>query len=292
MYRPFCAAVVLLSSIATAIAQPSGFGKDGGLQQVTFAQEKVCTNQQDRMVFGIKFQGCTAVVESIRKLDKLCTARVVDWPAFHNDRTSCFTAGDKADCVTAAMLCGKHDLESRSREGLPICTPRLGLALADEMHSSTIGAAPSRPLAANFLLIDITRGPRGSYGDLYTVDCGGNFCRVKAGCVGARAGRITSWLGSRGRYLASQWVQSSARSTEQESTGTAVDACKVSSCGDSSPAVSLLAEVKACLNISACLLKENVLFYRPTEERVKTVGETGNISIAVTLFMKDGTKIG
>jgi 20S proteasome alpha/beta subunit len=307
------AAVAIL--IATALCQSTGFTKDGGLQQVEFAQNSVNSNVNERTLVAVKYRACSVVLDiakrdtRIRKILQRDGRASAQSLGYFSDNVACLLVGVPADCERVRVLCNDIDSASRSDEGEPLSAPRLALLLADEAQRRSMEASASRKLAVNALLVDTrpgsaTAGHSGyEYGDIYIVDTSGSYVQAKAGCVGARAERVTAWLGTRGRYLAGRWQRRQRPSTHSPHSrptdsshnthNVSSDSVNIADCVNSTVAVSnnSVQEVnsqdatadddslRACLDLAAHCLQEN--YHRDAIS-------AGNYSVSLTMYQGGG----
>ena len=276
--------------------QPSGFSKDGSIQQVLFAQQAV-NRVDDHSVLAIKYQSCTIITtisktkSFISKLRTQSKSFTADVPLYKTPRLHCFVVGNKADAQQGRALCGDLDSMCRSNEGRLISAPRLALHLADEFQRYSMGSNPFRRLAINALIVNTdleNTKHTNNFGDIYTVDTSGSFASVKAGCIGGtRAERVNSWLNSRGRYLAARWLQKYAPSGSDQSEVNVMHSDTMENSQDDSnenlTAAAVASPVQdvdsssisGCFNITASCLLENF----PNDALIN-----GNYTVSVTVL--------
>ena len=276
--------------------QPSGFSKDGSIQQVLFAQQAV-NRVDDHSVLAIKYQSCTIITtisktkSFISKLRTQSKSFTADVPLYKTPRLHCFVVGNKADAQQGRALCGDLDSMCRSNEGRLISAPRLSLHLADEFQRYSMGSNPFRRLAINALIVNTdleNTKHTNNFGDIYTVDTSGSFASVKAGCIGgSRAERVNSWLNSRGWYLAARWLQKYAPSGSDQSEVNVMHSDTMENSQDDSnenlTAAAVASPVQdvdsssisGCFNITASCLLENF----PNDALIN-----GNYTVSVTVL--------
>lgn len=204
--------IILVQSLLLS-SQPSGFTRDGSLEQITFAQNKVVGGGHGRCALAIKYRTCTIVADILERRQRRSVETLADQLRLHtynSARTICKLVGDKADCSAARMQCSELDSDAHEEEGRCLSASRLSLGLTEEAQRSSMEGPAGRPLAVNALLLSCDKQNKGGFGDIFVVDTSGNYCRAKAAAVGCRSQRINAWLGTRGKYLAAQWLARSA----------------------------------------------------------------------------------
>jgi 20S proteasome alpha/beta subunit len=284
----------LLASMQLLTCQVGGFSKDGSLEQVSFAQVRVFSSNEPRSVVGIKYRSCTVLIDILEKLRRTSTS-VDTEECYNNGRALCFMTGDNADCAAARLNCNAFDSEAHAKEGRYLGAARMSLLLADNAQRRSMGFL-GRPLAVNALVVNCDPRSRRDFGDIFVIDTTGSFYRAKAASIGPRSGRTDSWLGTRGRYLASQWLARQPGAERHQTdrtgepavteerdnppggrTGSALHADKVTIA-----ALSASQDMEACIDIAACCLRENM----PAD-----LLASGNCTVAVTV-LTNGTMRG
>ena len=227
IYTILCMVVQLFA----VSGQTGGFGKDGTIPQVVFAQNAVEKNVDEASLIAIRYKRCSVIVDITRRVPQ--SALLLDAPdqyciSYRSKFLTALFVGNRADSQKANSLCSELDTTSRLNNGVSLTAPQLSLKLADYAQDKSMELSVERLLAVNALIIDTDDSGVGSsssrndksnmsnnkkkhnniinpsYGDIYKVDVSGNFFRCRAVCVGARAGRVNAWLDTRGRYLAGQ----------------------------------------------------------------------------------------
>lgn len=199
--------------ISFASAQ-SGLMQDGTIEQLVFAQAAVMNTPEEATLVAIKYEDATVLLDIRKKVDHFATLKASgekdeSCVSYANPNFRVMMLGNKADVLTAKVLCSELDANSRLNEGVELSAARMALHLADEAQRCSMELSASRQLAFNALVLNTntphnTHSNNGGFGDIYKVDVSGNFQRCKAVCIGAREGRINSWLGTRGRFIASR----------------------------------------------------------------------------------------
>lgn len=277
----------------------SGFMSDGSIEQLVFAQAAVMNTPEEATLVAIKYEDATILLEVTKKVElftalKASVGNSESSLLYSNSKLRALLVGNKADAITAKVLCSELDANSRVNEGVELSAARMSPLLADAAQKCSMELSASRQLAFNALVINTettntqalqnTKKSRG-FGDIYKVDVSGNFHRCRAVCIGAKEGRINSWLGTRGRFIASRLALKGSSSTSYAANnddkqngngaegdtaaapvaaGDIVDHCIVSNCS-----------LQNCFNISACCLLENYS---------RDALYSGNYSVCVTVL--------
>jgi hypothetical protein len=181
---------IILIWIASSTANDMGFSKTGTLKFLEAFQQAVTDNSEDASSFALIY-GNSSVVVGIRRYNQLVDT--YQYTIHKEPITTCIIGWDP-DVMATHRFINRVNIDHFEKYKTEILPEQLTLALADEVHSRTIGG--SRPLAMNALLL----GNK----NIYKVDVTGNYWKCQAAAIGSRCVELEAWIGSRGIDLVSE----------------------------------------------------------------------------------------
>lgn len=245
--------------------------QDGSIEQLLFAQTAVVNTAAEATLVAIKYETATLLLQVSKKVDlftalKACKENDGSCISYSNSKLRALLLGNRADTLTAKVLCSELDANTRMSEGIELSAARMSLLLADEAQRCSMELSATRQLAYNALVINTeTTMHNNNFGDMYKVDVSGNFLKCGSVCIGAKEGRINSWLGTRGRFIASRLAHAGRNATvaqpfsDSNTDSTAADRSTDFSIGSHSSSArnTTSCNMQNCFNISASCLLEN-----------------------------------